>query len=94
MNCSSPASCLCIPCVLCLTYSSGPFRKLSCQHFNTLTSAEGAHVIDALPTHAALPLLLERLFLEGVGLSFYRLFTHTQHTEKFDSLVRFLLSEH
>lgn len=34
------------------------------------TSAERAHVVHALMTHAALPLLLEGLFLEDVRLAF------------------------
>jgi len=49
----------------------------------TFTSAEGAHVVHVLTTHAALPLLLEGLFLEDVGLSLPRLLTHkNKHTEK------------
>lgn len=39
------------------------------------TSAERAHVVHALMTHAALPLLLEGLFLEDVRLAFSSLLT-------------------
>lgn len=56
------------------------------QHRSTLTSAEGAHVIDALPTHAALPLLLESLLLEDVGLSFACLLTNTHKTKVYTVL--------
>lgn len=47
----------------------------------TLTSTEGADVVYVLTAHAALALLLKRLFLEDVGLSLAPLHIHTKrHT--------------
>lgn len=54
------------------------------------TSTEGAHVIHVLPAHAALPLLLEGLFLEDVGLPLHRL--HTEKREIRHKLTRTTLS--
>lgn len=45
------------------------------------TSAEGADVVHVLAAHAALPPLLEGLFLEDVGLSLSPLHTHTRKNE-------------
>lgn len=46
----------------------------------TFTSAEGADTVYVLTAHTTLPLLLEGLFFEDVGLSLPPLHTHT-HTQ-------------
>lgn len=47
----------------------------------TFTSAEGADAVYVLTAHNTLPLLLEGLFLEDVGLSLAPLHTH-RHTQR------------
>lgn len=59
----------------------------------TFTSAEGAYVVDILATHAALPLLLEGLFLEDVGFSLPRLLTHTQRKMRFTLLLEIQIQD-
>lgn len=71
-------------CIICAAGAQlATLQHLSCSRSQTFTSAEGAHVVYVLTTHAALSLLLEGLFLENVGLSLPCLLTNTQKVFRF-----------